>query len=315
MKLFTKRKFLCILIVILILLLPACSSKKSASSAGKGTMNSAASYNGAPKSEVSEKTAKDMAVASTGENKTNTTGDTSVKQSEQDSSVRKVIYNASVKFDVKDLKGSYDSILSKASEMGGYVAGSNISDNVSSITVRMPTKLMNSFLKYLDTFEGKNKVSSINTDDVTDQYTDSQSSLRNLKAQEEQLLLIMKKANTVDETLKVEDQLYKVRGQIETIQGRINMWDKLLEYSTISITINKIPEITGGKEVGISFITFKEIKKAITNGFNSTLNFAVRAICDIFIFLVSIIPLLPFIALAVWLVIRYRIKRKKIISK
>jgi uncharacterized protein YydD (DUF2326 family) len=135
-----------------------------------------------------------------------------------------------------------------------------------------------------------------------------------LKAQEEQLLEIMKKAGTVEEILKVQDQLYAVRGEIESLEGRINMWDKLVEMSTVSISLNKITEIVG-KDVSISPITWSEIAKGISNGFNATLNFIIRFFTGIFVLLVSAAPLLPFIAVGIWLVIRFIRKSKKKMNK
>lgn len=223
---------------------------------------------------------------------------------------RKIIYNASVSLDVKDVNKTYDTIDAKAKEIGGYTASSNINKENSQITVRVPAVKLDEFLKFLDTLGGENKQSNINTDDVTDQYTDTESRIRNLKAEEAQLLEIMKKAATVDETLKVQSELYRVRGEIESLQGRVNMWDKLVEMSTVSINLSKIKEI-GGKDVSITFISWNEIVKGMSNGLNATVNFIVRFFSGVLILLVSILPFLPFIAVGLWFLIRYLKRSKK----
>ena len=57
--------------------------------------------------------------------------------------------------------------------------------------------------------------------DVTEQYTDLDSQLRNLEASEAQLLELMKQAGTVEEILKVQQELTNTRGQIEQIKGQM----------------------------------------------------------------------------------------------
>jgi hypothetical protein len=227
---------------------------------------------------------------------------------------RKIIYNASTVVDVKEMKKAYDSIISKAQVMGGYIASSNIMEDYAQISVRVPALKLNEFISYIDTLGGERKQTNINSDDVTDQYTDTESRLRNLKAQEEQLILIMKKAATVEETLKVQNELYRIRGEIEVLEGRIKMWDKLVEFSTISVTLNRVKEI-GEKEVKVSIISWDEIIKGMSNGFKSVLNVIIRFFSGVLIVIVSILPLVPFAALAVWLILRYRKKSRRNINQ
>lgn len=301
-----KKIFAFILCIVMIAAASSCSSKKSVSTSKANSATSQSANKGAG---VESKLASDVA-------KTEVDSDAkdSAPKPEMISDSRKVIYNASITFDVRDLNKTYDSIISKAGEMGGFVSHSSIGGNSSTIVVRIPSSQMEYFMKYIDTLGGQNKESSIDTEDVTEKYYDAQSNLRNLKAQEEQYLAILKKANTIEEIMKVQNEIYRVRGEIETLQGRINMWDNLIDLCTITIRINKIVDIKT-KDVGISYITWAEFTKAMSNGFKSTLNFIIRLISNLSILLASIIPLLPFIGAAVWLFLKYKnkiniIKRK-----
>lgn len=285
---------LVLLTILLTVTLSACGSKKSESqnsvpmSGGKMDMVTA------DKAEKSEaKVAEEP------------------KESKVVDQSRKIIYTANSTISVKDLKASYDSIIAKAQEIGGYVANSTIRESYSQITVRIPAVKLEDYLKYLDTLGGENKETTVSTNDVTEEYTDIQSRLRNLKAHEEQLLSIMKKATTVEDTLKIHNELFRVRGEIEAFEGKIKMWDKLVELSTVTIRLNRIPEMGGSKDVKISFISFDEILKGMSNGFKTTFNFTIRFITGIFVLLISMLPIVPFIALIVWLIIRFRKKIKK----
>ena len=296
-----RKRILIYLLACMMLLFAGCGSKKSATSTNGAVRNaySDSTKTIAPSSEVAQTSGSGTAVAASTDHNVNTTP---IDDS------RKVIYNASSSIDVKDMKAAYNSIINKMGTFGGYISSSNINEDYSEVTVRIPADKFNDFLTFLNTLGEKRNIST-STDDITEQYTDSQSRIKNLKAQEDQLLLIMKKANTIDDILKVQSELSKVRGDIETLQGQINMWDKLLAMSTVSIKLNKIQDI-GGKPVTPTHVTWAEIGRGISNGFNATLNFIVRLLSGILIVLISSIPVLPFIALAAWLIIRYMKKNR-----
>lgn len=290
-----KRIFICLLVFTM--LFSGCGSKKSASnttaSSGSKSSYSEDAQPGTPSSGSGTNSGSSYTPAAN----TSTSAGGTVDDS------RKVIYNASSSIDVKDMNAAYNSIINKMGAFGGYVANSSINEDYSEVTVRVPAEKFNDFLTFLNTIGEKRSIST-STDDITEQYTDSQSKIRNLQAQEDQLLLIMKKANTIDEILKVQSELSNVRGQIEVLQGQINMWDKLLAMSTVTIRLNKVQEI-GGKPVQPTHITWGEIGRGISNGFNATLNFMMRLLSGILIVIVSSVPVLPIIALVVWLSIRY----------
>jgi len=301
-----KKIFIIVLAVIMVTAMSSCGSKKSASQGSTGYAG--AGYDAVAPAAAPEERAKEergMAYDSTDSK--------AVEAQNAVDEGRKIIYTASSVIDVKDLNGAHDSIINKTREMGGYVANSSIRDMNSQITVRIPASKLESFLEFLDTLGGDVKETSISSDDITDQYTDVDSRIRNLKAQETQLIEIMKKAQTVEDTLKIQSELFRVRGEIESLEGRINMWDKLIEYSTVNISLRKVQEI-GQKDVKISTISFNEIINGMSNGFKTTLNFVIRFISGFFIVLISLLPITPFIALAAWIVIKIRKKRNKDIT-
>src|SRR5437868_6196988 len=61
--------------------------------------------------------------------------------------------------------------------------------------------------------------------------------LRNLKATEARYLDLLGQAKTVDDVLKVEQQLSNVRGQIEQLQGRLNYLRQSADTSTITVEL------------------------------------------------------------------------------
>lgn len=288
------KRIISILLISAVLILGGCSSGKNSGSSG-----SAADY---------------KLAASEGKGNSGTevkASDSAQSAAERtDEGERKVILNANANIQVKELKSSYSSVVERAKAIGGYVSNSTVNETSSLVTVRIPSQRMDEFLKFLATV-GEIKDTSTSASDITEQYTDSASRLKSYKSEEEQLLQIMKKAQTVEDILKVQSQLTQIRGEIEALQGKINMWDKLVELSTVEVRMTKAPEISG-KNVRLSFIGWSEVTRGMSNGFKRTLNSVVRFFGGLLVFLVSAVPVVPFILLAAWLIIRYWKKKKRI---
>ncbi len=80
--------------------------------------------------------------------------------------------------------------------------------------------------------------------DVTEEYTDLDARLRNLKAAETQLLTLVEQASTVDDLLKIENRLADVRGEIEQLQGRFNVLENRIALATIHVLLHAPPDIS-----------------------------------------------------------------------
>ena len=74
-----------------------------------------------------------------------------------------------------------------------------------------------------------------NANDATEEYTDLGSRLRNLQATETQYLGFLKNAGNLNDVLTVQDRLSQTRGQIEQVQGRINLLDSQTNFATITV--------------------------------------------------------------------------------
>jgi predicted nucleic acid-binding Zn-ribbon protein len=59
-------------------------------------------------------------------------------------------------------------------------------------------------------------------DDVTDQFVDLQSQLTNLEATRARIQDFLKDARTIDEALRINQELSNIEGQIEQIKGQMN---------------------------------------------------------------------------------------------
>ncbi|MGZ4205284.1 MAG: DUF4349 domain-containing protein [Actinomycetota bacterium] len=102
------------------------------------------------------------------------------------------------------------------------------------ITMRIPASRFvdaTNALRALGSVQGDNTKS----EDVSQEYVDLQSRLRNLRGEQNVLLKLFDRTNTIKDTLAVQAQLSNVEGQIEQVTGRINYLDSRTVFSTVTL--------------------------------------------------------------------------------
>jgi hypothetical protein len=295
-----KRSLLCG-IIIFSMMFSACA-KKSEMSTGSTLPNKAASGS---KSDLSIKPAAPSPASVAPEEMADSKQESgSQNQVEQN---KKIIKNASLYIVEENLINLSDSIRKKAEELGGYVESESVMEIRLSARIRIPAQKFDDFITYTEKgFAVKDK--NVSADNITDAYVDNEARLKNLKAQEEQVLTILKKANTVEEVLKVQTELYRIRGEAEALEARKKSWDKQVDYATITINADRKTVVVNNKK---TILGGSEFLKSIGTGFNNTAVNLILAIQNILIFIFSNIIVLAFLALAGFLGLKYYKKYNK----
>lgn len=154
---------------------------------------------------------------------------------------RMVIYNASLSLIVQDTSQAIATVRKIIQDAGGYIAASNTYREEeqlrATMTVRVPSDKLVATLDQLKKIALSVESEGLKGDDVTDQYTDLQSRLRNLQVAEEQYLAILKRADKIEDVLAVQQRLDQVRGEIEQVKGRMDYLSKSAALATITITL------------------------------------------------------------------------------
>lgn len=163
---------------------------------------------------------------------------------------RMVIYNASLEIAVEDPASTMDEVIDMAEDAGGFVVSSSLYQSTSSsgstlqnayVTVRVPAGQLNSIMdaiKALTPEPDEDVISEyISGEDVTSEYTDLESQLRNLEAAEEALVELMEEAQDPEDVLDIFDELTYYRGEIEIATGRMQYLEESVALSSISVEI------------------------------------------------------------------------------
>ena len=196
--------------------------------AGGGLLSPAPGPAEAPSPEISKETAQDQ-----------------IEESEGGSiSERLVIKTGSLSLLVKNTQEAVDKAKETARRLGGFVlsARTYFTDEKEQhlkgeVTIKVPQEKFDEAVKELKKLALKVKSEHIQGRDVTEEYTDLESRLRNLEATEAQLLKIMERSGKITEVLEVQRELTRVRGQIETTKGRMKYLRESAEMSAITCHI------------------------------------------------------------------------------
>jgi hypothetical protein len=76
--------------------------------------------------------------------------------------------------------------------------------------------------------------------DVTNDYVDAQSTLTNLRAEQQRLLNFMNQAQNLNDAVNIEQQLTQVEGQINDIEAHLNALKGQTTFYTIAITLQPV---------------------------------------------------------------------------
>ncbi|MFL7814003.1 MAG: DUF4349 domain-containing protein [Anaerolineales bacterium] len=160
--------------------------------------------------------------------------------------IRMVIKDASLSIVVEDPGATMQAITSLAEDLGGYVVTSNLYRTQTegglevpqaNITLRVPADKLDQALEVIKSGAGQVLSENVSGQDVTQEYTDLDSRLRNLERAEAQLADIMEQARQTDDVLTVYNRLVEVREQIEVIKGQMLYYERSAAMSSISVYI------------------------------------------------------------------------------
>ena len=161
---------------------------------------------------------------------------------------RMIVKNADIRLMVEDTNVAIDRSLQIVGDVGGYIVSSRVwyqdyygnSLKYASVTIGVPVDEFENVMRRLRGLAVQVLDENATGEDVTDQYVDLQSQLTNLESTRARIQEFLKDAKTVDEALRVNQELANIEAQIEQIKGRMNYLNDRSAFSTI--TINLEPE-------------------------------------------------------------------------
>ena len=144
---------------------------------------------------------------------------------------------------VEEVSGVVDEIGRVAVDLDGWVVSSDRSSrHAGAIAIRVPAQSLDAAVRQLRQLAVEVAAESSTSQDVTDEYVDSNSRVRSLRATEESLLELLSQASNVEDTLLVRAELAQVQAEIEGLLGRIKYLEQTAAYSLIQVNLRLAPQ-------------------------------------------------------------------------
>jgi hypothetical protein len=219
---------------------------------------------------------------------------------------RMVIRTAQLTVEVQDMEQALARARQIASAGGGIVSASNthiekVNDQdrmVADLTLQVRSDAADTAMSDLRAL-GKVTTEASGSQDVTEEYVDLGSNLRNLQASETAILKLMDKATQIQDVLQLQRELTNVRGQIERIQGRKTYLERRSDMATITLSL-RLPPVEASAQ---PFTGAWDPAAIALRGWQASLRL-LRGFAEVLIVAVAFSWwLIPFVALAgyVWL--------------
>ena len=225
---------------------------------------------------------------------------------------RMIIKNADIRLMVKDTDIAIDRATQIVGDAGGYIVSSRVwyqnyyGNNLkyATITVGIPVDEFERTLIRLRDLAVRVVDETAGGEDVTEQYVDLQSQLTNLEATRARVQEFLKDAKTVEEALRINQELANLEAQIEQIKGRMNYLSDRSSYSTITINLGPEFPVLTPTPTATPYPTATPIPWKPGDTFQnakSTVTVAYQGIANFLIWLVVVIvPLVLPPALILW---------------
>jgi len=202
---------------------------------------------------------------------------------------RMIIKNAEIKLLVEDTDIAINLATQAIGDVGGYIVSSRVwyqqhydgkNYKYASITIGVPVTEFERMLNKLRGTAVQVLDETATGEDVSDQFVDLQSKVANLEATRDRIKSFLDDAKTVDEALRINQELASVEAEIERLKGQMNYLQDRSAYSTITAVFEpKLPELatptpvpTVTPESWNPGETFNDAKYAVTYAYQGIIN-------------------------------------------
>ncbi len=221
---------------------------------------------------------------------------------------RKTSQNGDLQMKVQDVPAAVEQIIALSNQQGGYIVNSHVYRDDERVSAQLVIKVPQANLQpVMESIANLGEVTDkvITTQDVTEEYYDSQARLKVLQAKEQRLLGLMDKAANITEIISVENELTKTRSEIEVLTGRLQYLSNITDFSQINIRLQqgipgtvKAPQGTWGKAW-----------QGFIGSINGVINFTSQLVVSLFVILPWAAILAVLVAIAIFIGRRSKAKK------
>jgi uncharacterized protein YeeX (DUF496 family) len=221
---------------------------------------------------------------------------------------RKLIRKVSIQSETDDQDALLSDLEARVAALGGYIQNKTVNNSQSgwrsaNLVLRIPADKLDAFVNHV---EGATNILSVNetAEDITLNYIATQSRLSALETEQSRLLELLSQARNLDEILRLESRLTDVRTELEKHRSQLNVYNNLVDYATVNLSITEVKEYTQVEEEEPS------VWQRIGSGFVKSVQGVWTIVRELFVFFIIAMPYLLLVAVVAVVVILITRKSK-----
>ena len=207
-----------------------------------------------------------------------------------------MIRTGSMDLVVKSVPDAVQSVRDTTSALGGFVSDSSLNGSgdqqTAQVTLRVPSNKLDDAIPRLKSLAVEVRTVSTSSRDVTEEVTDIEASLRNLRSVEVQYTQLLGRATNVNEVLQVQQRLDQTRLQIDRTEARRKVLASQADLSTLSVSMRSVAVAGTGRLA------------AIEQAWTASLHTLDRLITGTIVAVVFFWWLIPLALIALWVGLR-----------
>ncbi|MGN0572618.1 MAG: DUF4349 domain-containing protein [Acutalibacteraceae bacterium] len=223
----------------------------------------------------------------------------------------KIIKTVYLNVQTKEYDKYISALKASVASLGGYVESSESnmgyyedSNRYANYVVRIPAEKLEEFITSAGE-NGKITNKSEEIQNVTLEYVDLESRIDSYKAEKETLTGLLKKAESLENVLAIQERLSEVNYQIDSYTSQLNVLKNRVSFSTVTLNINEVERVSESKPT-----LWSEIKDAFSDNVKAVGEWLRSFVVGLVGGLPIIIPIAA-VAVAVILIIRKAVKKRK----
>ena len=155
---------------------------------------------------------------------------------------RIIVRTADMVIVVDEIQAAIDEISRMADVLGGWVVSTDRSrKHDGRVSIRVPAVSLDLAIEELRELAKDVETEITTSQDVTDEYYDLQSRLKNQQATEAALIRLLDRAENVEHALAVQRELTDVQENVERLLGRIKLLEETSAFSLITVSLRLAP--------------------------------------------------------------------------
>jgi hypothetical protein len=157
---------------------------------------------------------------------------------------RSIIRTGEITVEVDDVAEITGQVRALALELDGFISSSfqGEFEDSATLTMRIPDDRFDDAIQAVHDLGGEVKAEATREEDVTAVVIDLEARLENLRAAEESYRTLLERATDIEDILAIQNQLFQVRGEIESMQAQLDYYNDQVALATLTVTVIPVPQ-------------------------------------------------------------------------